>query len=119
MDEDPSQPSQQPAEPERSDAAARAGDLAAHAKAAEDATFDDDEDTARRIVPGVFSGDVGPKGRISAQMRDLSRTAQAKYGEVPRGTTTDRGGRYLLGTMLALALGAAALALLIGWLATR
>lgn len=119
MDEDPSQPSQQPAEPERPDAAARAGDLARHAAAATDATFDDDEATSRRIVPGVVSGEVGPKGRISARMRDLSRTANAEYGEVPRGTTSDGGGRYLLATMLALALGALALAALIGWLATR
>jgi hypothetical protein len=118
MDEDPSEPSN-PSEHQRSDAAARPGDLAQHAKAATDATFEDDEDAKQRMVPGLLSGDVGPKGRISAQLRDLSRTERSSYGEVPRGTMVPGGGRLLLGMMLGFAFALLVLALLIGWVASR
>lgn len=118
MDEDPSEPSQ-PAEPKRSDPAARADDLARHAAAAADATFEDDEDARQRMVPGVLSGDVGPKGRVSAQLRDLSRKERSSYGEVPRGTMVPGGGRLLLGMMLGFAFVLLLLALFIGWVATR
>lgn len=119
MDED--DPSQQPSsepEHERRDAAARAGDLDAMARANEAATFGD-TDEARTIVPGVLSGDLGPKGRVSAQLRDLSRTERSQYGEVPPGAVSPGGGAYLLLPMIIIALVLIALAALVIWAVAR
>lgn len=117
----PDTPDDQPGEApqhERRDAAARAGDLARMAKAAEDATFgmDGEEAPARVIVPGVISGDVGPKGRISADMRALSRSERATYGEVPPGAVTPGSGWILLVPMILIAVLLIAAVVLVGWL---
>ena len=109
---------------ERRDAGSRRGDLARQARQAEDATFAGEEaDGAgggldRIPGAGLVTGDLGPKGRIASRHRSLSRRASLDREEVPPGTTTPGTGRYLLATMLLLALGALGLALLIGWLAT-
>jgi hypothetical protein len=116
-------PSEQPEQPERSeqhpverrDAAARSGDLQRMSRELQDATFGD-TDASRARVPGVLSGDLGPKGKVSAQMRDLSRTQRGRLGEVPPGTVSQEGMRLVLLPMIALALVLLALALLAGWL---
>ncbi len=93
-------------------------DLDQHAKAAKDATWSDQE-VGRHVIPGVVSGDVGPKGRVSAQLRELSRREKSSYGDVPRGTTHGEGGfRYLLLPMLGIAAVLLLVVVLIGWLAS-
>lgn len=96
---------------------AQHGNLHEQASANRDATWSD-TDAPRARIPGVLNGEAGPKGRISAQLRDLSRTERSRYGEVPRGMIVDGTGRYV-----ALAIGVVivvliALIVLIGWLAT-
>jgi hypothetical protein len=117
MDDDASQPTPHEPDPalDRRDAAARAGDLAKMSEAADDATYGADE-TGRRIVPGVVSGDVGPKGRVSAQMRSLSRKERATYGEVPRGTVAPGGSLLVLVPMLVIAALIILFVVLVGWL---
>lgn len=117
MDEDPSEPSQ-PAEPRRSDAAARAEELEEHAGAAADATWGDSL-TGRARVPGMLSGDVGPKGKVSAQLRELSRTEGSSYGEVPRGTVAPGGGRYILLMLFVIAFVLLGFVVLLGWVVSR
>lgn len=104
MDEDPRNP--------------RDGELEQHAADAAKATWDDQE-VGRHVIPGVVSGDLGPKGRVSAQLRDLSRREKQSYGQVPRGTTHGEGGmRYLLLPMLGIAALLLLVVVLIGWLAS-
>ena len=117
MDEDPSEPSQ-PAEHGRSDAGARPENLEEHARAAEDATWGDSL-TGRARVPGVLSGDVGAKGKVAAQLRDLSRTERSSYGEVPRGTVAPGGGRYILLLMFIVAFVLLGFVVLLGWVVSR
>lgn len=117
MDEEPSQPAD-PQHAEPRDAAAHAGDLARMAEASDDATFGD-EDAAKTRVPGILSGDVGPKGKVAAQLRGLSRHERATYGEVPRGTTSSGGFAYLLLPMLAFAIVVLGLVALLAWVASR
>jgi hypothetical protein len=93
-------------------------DLDKHAEEVTDATWDDQE-VGRHVVPGIVSGDLGPKGRVSAQLRDVSRRERQTYGQVPRGTTHGQGGlRYLLLPMLGMALVLLLVAVLIAWLAS-
>lgn len=103
------------ADPSRTDAAARASDLAAMSDAASDATWGEG-DAGRNVVPGVLSGDLGPKGRVSAQLRDLSRRERSSYGEVPPGAVQPGGFGLLLLPMLGIALALVALVALVGWL---
>ncbi|MCW2924543.1 MAG: hypothetical protein JWM98_1947 [Thermoleophilia bacterium] len=112
-DDEPDEPA---APHERRDAEARAGDLDAMARSAQDATFGT-TDGSRTVVPGVLSGDVGPKGQISAQMRANSRKERATYGEVPPGSVAGGSGKVLLLPMLAIGFGLIALVVLVGWLA--
>lgn len=118
MDDEPSQPAPAP-EPDGRDSKTRAGDLARLADASADATYGEDEKTGRAMVPGVLSGDVGPKGRVSAQLRGLSRRERATYGEVPRGAVAPGGNRFLLLPMLGIPLLLLALVALVGWLVSR
>lgn len=90
-------------------------DLRRMADEASDATWGDTP-KGRVIVPGVLSGEVGPKGRISAQMRSISRTERAQYGEVPPGAVAPGGHLLLLVPMVVFALVVLALAVLLGWL---
>jgi hypothetical protein len=120
VDDDASKPQDEPDHPgqpqhERTDAAGRAGDLARLSQEAEAATFGDDE-SGRSVVPGVFSGDLGPKGRVAGQLRALSRRERATYGEVPRGTVAPGGGLLLLLPMLVIALVIIGIVVLLGWL---
>ena len=95
----------------------RASDLQGSANANRDATWGS-TDAARGAVPGLISGDLGPKGRVSAQLRDLSRSERQRYGQVPRGTNVPGTGRYLFAMFAVLVLVLLALAVLIGWLAS-
>ena len=96
----------------------RETELDEHAKAATDATWENQE-VGRHVIPGIVSGDLGPKGRVSAQLRDLSRREKSSYGEVPRGTTHGEGGlRYLLLPMLGIAAFLLLVVVFIGWLAS-
>jgi hypothetical protein len=113
MADDPPEPAP---EYERHDAAAPAADLARRAQAATDATFSEDESTGRTLVPGVISGDVGPKARIAAQHRALSRTERTTYGDVPRGTVVPGGGLLLLVPLVVFALVILAVVFGLGWL---
>ncbi len=120
MSERSDQPeSPEPDEPaehvERRDAAARAGDLDRMAREARDATFGE-TDSAKVRVPGVLSGDLGPKGQVSAQHRELSRAQREARGEVPPGTVASGGSLLVLLPMLLIALALAAVVVLIGWL---
>jgi hypothetical protein len=117
MDEDPSQPVQ-PDEPRSSDAGARPEELEERAAAAADATWGESEGNRAR-VPGMLSGDIGPKGRIGAQLRELSRHERATYGEVPRGTVVSGGGRHILVLMFVIAFVLLALVVLLGWVVSR
>lgn len=100
---------------ERRDAAARADDLERQARDAADATWGE-TGSRRARVPGVLTGEIGPKGTVGSQLRDLSRAERARRGEVPPGAIDGPGGRLALLTMVAIALllllGVAAL----GWL---
>lgn len=100
---------------ERRDAAARPEDLERQARDAADATWGD-TGSRRARVPGVLTGEVGPKGTVGSQLRDLSRAERAARSEVPPGAVDGPGGRLALATMVGIALlllvGIAAL----GWL---
>lgn len=125
MDDEPPSPGEPDAvprsgagEPERRDAKAKAENLEEHAAATTDATWDDQE-VGRHVIPGIVSGDLGPKGRVSAQLRDLSRREKSSYGEVPRGTTHGEGGlRYLLLPMLGIAAALFLVVALMWWIAS-
>ena len=108
-------PGEAPPEQGRRDAAARAGDLDRMASEARDATFGE-ADTGRVRVPGIISGDLGPKGRIAAQHRELSRSQRDRLGEVPPGTVAPRGGLLVLVPLLLVALALVAVVVLLGWL---
>jgi hypothetical protein len=117
-DADATPPARGGVEPERHDARAKAENLEDHAKATTDATWDDQE-VGRHVVPGIVSGDLGPKGRVSAQLRDLSRRERGAYGDVPRGTTHGEGGlRYLLLPMLGIAAALFLAVALMWWIAS-
>lgn len=125
-------PDADPERPGRHDhrtAADRSGDLSRMASDARDATFGADPGTdagpdrlpggqGRARLPGVITGDLGPKGSVAHDMRALSRRERAGRGEVPSGTVVPGGGRFLLAAMLGIALVLLALAILIGWLAS-
>ncbi len=102
---------------ERTDAAGQAENLEEHAEAATEATWDDQE-VGRHVIPGIVSGDLGPKGRVAAQLRDLSRRERSSYGQVPRGTTHGDGLRILLLPMLGIVVVLLLVVALIGWLAS-
>jgi len=108
MTEDPSPSEDQP------DRATRSGNLRRLATENREATWGD-TDGARGVVPGIVSGDVGPKGRISAQLRGLSRRERAA-GDVPPGTNVDGTGALMLGVMLAIAFALIVVVVLVGWL---
>ena len=55
-----------------------------------------DTDAGRAWVPGVVSGDLGPKGKVAAQLRHTSRSERRTYGEVPYGVAAPGTGRYVL-----------------------
>ncbi len=93
----------------------RAEDLERMAADAEDATYGE-TDARRARVPGWLSGDVGPKGKVSAQLREGSRTERATYGEVPRGSVAPGGARLLLIPLIVIALALLAVVALLGWL---
>jgi hypothetical protein len=101
-----------------SDFATERSDLTAHASAAQDAIWGERErdDDPRHHIPGFISGDMGAKGEVSAQLRDLSRHERDRYGDVPHGSVGPAGAKLILLPMLALAAGLLALAFLIGWL---
>lgn len=102
MDDEPSTPDE-------------SADLRHAAAANREATWGDGERPAAR-VPGLLSGDVGPKGRVSAQLRDLSRAERRARGQVPRGATGGSGA-WLLVPMFAVALVLLGVVVLMGWLA--
>ena len=81
---------------------ARAGELRRLAAANEEATWGDSERSAIR-VPGLISGDVGPKGKVGAQLRALSRAERRNLGEVPSGTVVPGTGRFVLLPLLIIA----------------
>lgn len=95
-----------------------AHDLARLAKQQQEATWGE-TGAARGAVPGVLSGDVGPKGRVSAQLRSLSREQRGAGSVVPRGTTSGTGGGTLLAAMLLVAVAIFALAGLVAWALLR
>lgn len=87
------------------------------AEANSEATWGDSEVGTTR-VPGVLSGDVGPKGKISAQLRSLSRSERSRMGEVPRGTIVDGTGRYILLAMMLIVAVLVAIVAFIWWIAS-
>ena len=106
---------QQPAhEPE--DQQSRRADVARLAREHADATWGDEASNSTPRLPGVLSGDLGPKGRVSARMRDLHRSERRRYGDVPRGTFGPGGVRYVLAPLLAFAALVLAVVILVGWL---
>lgn len=102
--------------PERRDAAARSEELDLLAREAADATWGE-TGSRRGRVPGVLSGEVGPKGTIGSQLRDLSRAERASGGEVPPGAVDSHGGRLALATMVGLALLLLLVIAVVGWVA--
>lgn len=115
---DAATPSSGAAEPERRDAKAKAENLDAIAGANEQATWENQE-IGRHVIPGIVSGDLGPKGRVSAQLRDLARREKSSYGEVPRGTTYGDGGfRFVLLPMLGIAVVCLMVVALMWWIAS-
>lgn len=106
--------SDDPAHDEPVERTTRAGDVRRMADAAREATWGD-TDASRSIVPGVLSGDVGPKGRVAAQLRGLSRIERGS-GDVPRGTGSSGGGLLVLGVMLLVAVVLLAIVGVLGWL---
>lgn len=93
-------------------------DLHGLVEATTDATWGDTE-RSRVVVPGIISGEVGPKGRIAAQHRDLSRRSRSTYGEVPSGMNVPGTGRYVLLPILLVAGVLLAVVILFGWWLTR
>jgi len=114
MDDDASTPVE-PTPEGRREASDHAGDLKRMASDAADATWGD-QPTGKVRVPGVLSGDLGPKGDVSSQLRDLSRRERATYGEVPHGSVEPGGARLLLLPMLGIAALLVLLVVLAGWL---
>lgn len=100
---------------QRRDAAARPEDLDRQAREAADATWGE-TGSPRARVPGVLTGEIGPKGTVGSQLRDLSRTERARRSEVPPGAVDSRGGRLALLTMIGLALLMIGVATALGWL---
>jgi hypothetical protein len=92
------------------------GALSEIADANEDATWGD-TDAGKAWVPGVISGDLGPKGKVSAQLRHTARAERSQYGEVPYGAIAPGTGRYLLVAIGAVVLVLVAIVALIFWLA--
>lgn len=93
------------------------------ASEAVEATFSHRENsqknTRTRIrMPGILSGDIGPKGEVSAQHRDLSRTQRRRLGDVPQGGVAPNSALILLAPMLFIVVLLLALAALLGWLLT-
>lgn len=93
------------------------GSLHELADASRDATYGE-TGAGRAWVPGVISGDLGPKGKVSAQLRDLSRAERSRLGEVPRGMQAPGTGRYVLGALLLVVAALVGLIALFVWLAS-
>lgn len=93
---------------------AERGSLHELADASREATFGD-TGAGKAWVPGVISGDLGPKGKVAAQLRDLSRAERSRLGEVPRGVQSDGTGRYVLGAMALIVVVLVVLVALIVW----
>ncbi|MCW2949604.1 MAG: hypothetical protein JWN41_617 [Thermoleophilia bacterium] len=95
--------------------ASRVGKLRQMAKANEAATWGDAE-RAKLRVPGIVSGEVGPKGKVSSQLREQSRVERATSSEVPFGATTPGSAHLVLLPLLLIAVGLlGAVALLVWW----
>lgn len=99
------------------DHATKRGALSEISEANSEATWGD-TDGGRAWIPGVVSGDVGPKGKMAAQLRHTSRSERAKYGEVPYGVNAPGTGRFLIAAMGGIVLVLAAIVALIVWLAS-
>lgn len=82
----------------------------------EDATWGD-TDASRAVVPGIISGDVGPKGKVAAQLRDVTRGERARRDDVPRGTVARGGPLLVLLPMLAIAAVVIIVVAIIFWVA--
>jgi len=95
----------------------RVSDLHGAVVANQDATWGDTK-ASRGVVPGIISGDVGPKGVVSAQLRGLSRVERATYGEVPSGAVTPGTGRFLLAFMLGVVVVIVLVVALVIWIST-
>ena len=115
MDDDEESTHAVPAPEGRREAAEHASDLARMAGANADATWGD-QPAARSRVPGVLTGDLGPKGEVASQLRDLSRRERATYGEVPHGSVEPGGFGLLLLPMLGIAALLVLVVVLAGWL---
>lgn len=69
-----------------------------------------------RESPASLSLDVGPKREVEGQMRKMSVDSRVTGHEIPRGTSIEGGGRYILAAMAIFVVGAVALLALIFWL---
>lgn len=69
-------------------------------------------------VPGVISGDLGPKGKVSAQLRGLSRVEREHIGEVPYGMQVEDSGKYVFIAIFSILLVLSAIVALVWWLAS-
>lgn len=67
-------------------------------------------------VPGVISGDLGVKGKISAQLREQSRRERQARRSVMPGATTPGSAWLVLMPMLFIAAALVAIIVLIVWL---
>lgn len=93
----------------------RVDDLRRSAAANEQATWGDAERNRVR-VPGILSGDVGPKGKVAAQLRSVSRAEMIRGGEVPFGTTVPGTGRVVVVAMAGIILGLLLIIGVVVWL---
>lgn len=100
---------------EPSDPRDQAADLDRMAADARDATWGSGH-SPRSSMPGLLSGDLGTKGTIAAQHRELSRRERASHSRVPSGAMHEGGARYLLLPMLGIAAGLLLLVVALVWL---
>ncbi|MCW2960700.1 MAG: hypothetical protein JWM90_1087 [Thermoleophilia bacterium] len=103
------------ATPTGPDHADRVADLDALANENRDATWGETRGGSA-WVPGIISGDLGVKGKISAQLREQSRRERQERRSVMPGATTPGSARIVLLPMLAIAAGLVAVIALIVWL---
>ena len=66
-------------------------------------------------VLGLFTGDIGGKGPIAADLRGMSARNRRSGDQVPYGTAADGGGRYIFAFIGVVVLAAAALLALLWW----
>lgn len=97
----------------------RAADLTTEAQVQNDAIWS--SPSARRshrsALLGYITGEVGPKGDVSANLRELSRSQRTRLGaDVPHGTTTPGTGRYILAAVAALIALLSGFVAVIAWL---